>query len=132
MMVECRFCGERHRPRYLCDPAKRVLEALIARGMELNMPTLDFPEPLKAEDMGLGLEPGDQVLRQVVVMAGTGDMAGTWVPVIVFTGQDMEGKPLPRWIYIADAHDMGILRELVTGRIDRAISAAREQQRRGK
>lgn len=128
LMVECRFCGQRHRPRFLCDPAKRVLAALIERGMSFTMPTLDFPEPIKGKDMGLGLEPGDRVLRQVVVMAGTCEVAGNPVPVIVLTGQDVEGQALPRWMYIADAHDMGAFRELVTSRIDRALAVAHEQR----
>lgn len=128
-MVHCRFCTERHRPRYLCDPASRVLKALHERGMEFNMPTLDFPEPLPGRDLGLGLNPGDQLMQQVVVMAGTGEVAGVPQPIVVLTGRDHTGAPLPRWMYIADEQDMASFRELITSRIDLAVATARKQRR---
>lgn len=53
-VVECRYCVQEHEPRWLCDPAKRVLDAMIdamiERGMSMNMPTLEFPEPIPMSD----------------------------------------------------------------------------------
>lgn len=129
-MVDCRYCAQRHRPRFLCDPAKRILDALIARGMEFDMPTVDFPEPIPAHELGLGLQPGDHVLRQIVVLAGTMQVAGTPVPVVAFTGQGIGGQPLPRWLYPADEHDMRRFAELVASRIDLAVATAAGQRGR--
>lgn len=131
-MVDCRFCSVRHRPRFLCNPAKGILDAMIERGDSLTMPAVDFPEaPIPVEDMGIGLESGDQLLRQVVVMAGTAEVAGTPQAVVVFTGQGVDGQPLPRWLYIAGDRDMQGLRELVNSRIDLAVTTARQQRSGG-
>jgi len=129
-MVHCRFCSQSHRPRYLCDPARRVLNALIERGMSFNMPTVDFPEPIPAQDMGIGLAPGDRLMRQVVVMAATVEVAGTPHPMVIFTGRDTDGQPLPRWMYPADQQDMATLKELLVSRIDLAVATADKQRGR--
>lgn len=98
---ECRFCLAQHPDRELCDPAKRVLDALIDQGMSFNLPTLEFPEPVYTE---LG-EPGDTYLVQMVIYAAVVEVAGVPRPTLVFTGRDHTGKPLGRWVYPGDNPD---------------------------
>lgn len=106
--VDCRWCAARHTARFLCDPARKILNALYARGMEGNMPSIEFPAPIPAEQLGykLGGDPGDRLLRQLVINAITLDVAGIPRPGLILTGQDNAGDPLPRWVYAAD--DAGI------------------------
>lgn len=122
--VRCRLCERSHKPRYLCDPAKQVLDALYERGMSFNMPSLEFPEPVPASEIGMALGPGDTLLRQVVVQAATVPFAGVARSAVIFTGRDMQGQPLPRWIYPGDAEDMARLAGLVREMTDLATRAA--------
>lgn len=65
----CSWCDQRHDVRYLCDPAKAILDALYQRGARGNMPTLEFPDPIPAAQFygDLGLGPDARVLSQLVV-----------------------------------------------------------------
>jgi len=98
MAEECKFCLAQHPEREMCDPAKRVLDALLAEGMSFNLPTLEFPEPVYTE---LG-DPGDTYIVQFVVYAAVVEVAGVARPTLIFSGRDHSGKPLPRWIYPCD------------------------------
>lgn len=121
----CRCCEQRHKPRFLCDQAKAVLDALHARGMSFNMPTLEFPEPIDAKDLGLGLGPGDALVRQLVVQAATVETAGGMHrPALIFTGRSMHGGELPKWLYAGDADDMARLNALVRDMTDLALRTA--------
>ncbi len=119
---QCRYCVSRHGVRYLCEPAKRVLDALVARGMSFNMPTIEFPDPIPVAD--LGLDAGDQLLAQVVVQAATVPAAGVIRPAVIFTGRTIYGDPLSRWLYAGDADDMTRLSALVADMTDLAVRTA--------
>jgi hypothetical protein len=69
----CRYCEQRHDPDRMCAPARRILDAMVERGMSFNMPTIEFPEPLPANELGLGLGPADALVVQLVVQAITAD-----------------------------------------------------------
>lgn len=126
-LIKCGFCASLHEPRFLCDPAKRVLDALIERGMSFNMPTLEFPQPLSGQELGLGA-PGDKLVAQLVVMAGVVDAAGIPQPMLAITGRAHDGAVLPRWIYPATDEDILRTRDLVVDMADLAIRTAAAQR----
>jgi hypothetical protein len=93
-------------PRFLCDPAKAVLDAMVARGDSFTMPTVEFEAPLYEPNIGA---PGDQVLRQVVIKGATVEVTGVHHPALVFTGSTLAG-PLPHWVFPAsDEQLLGIV-----------------------
>lgn len=124
--VYCQFCSEHHRARFLCNPAKQILEKVAQKGMSFDCPTVDFSEPV--EDAGIGFEPGDLWMSQVVVMAATCEVAGGTQPLLIFTGRDLQGLPLPRWMYAADDERIIAFKDLVASRVDLAVQAARSQR----
>lgn len=123
--VHCKFCDEDHRPRYLCNPAKRVLDAMVERGMSFNMPTLEFPDPLPAVEQGLGLNPGDQLVSQLVVKGAVVPFAGTVKPGVILTGRAARGEVLPQWLYAGNAEDMRSFAALAADITEMAIRRAR-------
>lgn len=128
--VECRFCTGRHRSRFLCDPAKRVLDALIQRGMSFNMPTIEFPDPVQMDwQTGQGGEPADVMVQQIVVQAAMTPVVGIARPALVFTGRDAAGSVLPRWIYPGDDADITAVGKLVTEMAEIAVRGAAKVRR---
>jgi hypothetical protein len=123
--AKCWCCERRHEPRWLCDPAARILAELRRRGMEGNMPTIELPEPLPAQQMGLG--DNTRLVRQIVVQAATVDVGGIPRPVVIFTGRDFEG-PLPRWLYAASEEEMTALSQLVADMTSLAVRTAAKQR----
>jgi hypothetical protein len=122
--AECRYCDQVHGPRILCDPAKRVLDALYAQGQRFDMPTVVFPEPVNHAD-AFG---ADTVLvAQVVVKAAVVPVAGVPRPVLVFTGRDSDGRLLPQWLYCASATEILRVMKLVSDMGELAIRTARKQ-----
>lgn len=119
--IRCPFCRERHMPRFLCDPANAVLLALKERAASFDLPPMELPEPVPAA--ALGLDPGDRLLRQLVVNAATVDVAGVRQPVLVFTGRDGQG-PLPRWYFAAEDEKLLATAGLVDQMARLAISRA--------
>lgn len=123
-LINCRYCEATHGDALLCDPARRVLDALIERGMQMNMPTLEFPEPVAG---GLGdAGPGDAVMRQFVCQAGLVELGGMQRPTLVFTGRDGYGTALPRWIYSASPAEIRGVVRLVSQMAELGIRRARE------
>ena len=121
-LAECRYCEQVHGPRLLCDPARRVLDALIERGQRFDMPVVEFPEPIDHSDM-FG---ADTVLvAGLVVKAALIPVAGITQPALIFTGQDSDGTPLPNWLYCASPRDMKRVMQLVTEMGTMAIRRAR-------
>lgn len=124
--VYCRFCEDTHRPRYLCNPAKRILEALLERGMSFNLPTIEFPEPLSGVEQQLGLNPGDKLLVQFVVKAALIPFAGIVKPGLIFTGRTPAGEVVPQWLYAGGDEDLRGLAKLVADITEMAIGRAAE------
>jgi hypothetical protein len=122
----CRYCEQRHDPDLMCAPARRILDAMVERGMSFNMPTIEFPEPLPANDLGLGIRPGDALLAQLVVEAATVPLAGVLRPMVILTGRSVYGGEVPRWFYAGDVDDMARLRGLITDMTELAVRAAAE------
>lgn len=131
--VHCRHCGGEHTARFLCDPAKAVLDALAAKAAERDMPTLEFlDEPIDANALGYGLDPGDRMMRQLVVQAAAVAVGGTDIvqPALIFTGADHTGNPLPRWMYAGTPSDMDRAAKLVTDMCALAVRGARQKRPR--
>lgn len=126
--IQCRWCTEHHQPRLLCDPAKKILDALYARGMDGNMPTIEFPAAIPAEELGMGLGPGDRLVRHLVVHAATVDLAGVARPMVILTGRDTSDEVLPKWCYAADDDGMEHLVGLVTDMAALAMRTAAGQR----
>lgn len=121
----CRWCEQRHEPRYLCDPAARILAELRRRGMEGTMPTLEFPKPIPAEQFGLG--PDSRIVHQIVVQAATIPVGDVPRPAILLTGRDAHG-PLLHWLYAAGDDEMARLAQLVADMTALAVRTARSQR----
>ena len=122
-IAECRYCEQRHGRQFLCDPAKKVLDALHAQGMRFDMPTVEFPEPINRAD---AFGPGTVLVAQVVVKAATTPVAGVTRPVLIFTGRDSDGNLLPQWLYCGAAAEVRKVIRLVADMGEMAIRRARE------
>lgn len=126
-IIDCRYCEKRHGRQFLCDPAKRVLDALYAQGQRFDMPTIELPEPINHPDM---FGPDTVLVAQVVVKAAVVPVAGMVQPVLVFTGRDSDGKVLPQWLYCASPSDVRKVVKLVADMGELAIRTARHQAAR--
>jgi hypothetical protein len=129
--IHCRWCEERHRPRYLCNAAGKTLDALYQRGARGNMPELELSDPIPAEQLGLGLSPDDRLVSQLVVQAASVQAAGIPRPAVILTGVDPYGKQLPKWLYAGTDEDMNRLLGLITNMVRLAMRRAAEQRMRG-
>lgn len=121
----CTYCEDVHADDYLCDPARRVLDALLARGMSFNLPDVTFPEPI---ELPPAIVPGDTLVQQLVVQAGVIEVAGMPRPTLVFGGRTPAG-PLPRWIYPGTYQDMERAAGLVRRMADLAVREAKARRR---
>lgn len=127
-LPRCLYCTRDHGQRWLCDQGKRVLDAMIARGMEMNMPTLEFPEPIPM-DQQPGLGQVDALLAQLVVMGATVDIAGRHQPALMFTGVTAHGERMPRYLYPGGDDDLRRASQLVSDMTVLAIRTAAEANR---
>lgn len=132
--VDCLYCTGRHEPRWLCDSAKRVLDGLLARGMAMDMPTLEFPDPIPmSQQPGLGQV--DDLIAQLVVMGATVDTAGLYRPALVFTGRTVHGGNMPRLLYPGSNQDLrrtvALVRDMAETAIRNAAKANRAENRGG-
>lgn len=126
---KCHYCTDRHSTRFLCNPAKKVLDAMVARGMSFNMPTLEFPEPISMPRADL--PDVDVLAAQIVVMGAVIDVAGVARPALVFTGQSTHGGPLPRVLYAGEDDDLTRLSTLVSDMAKLAINTAAHAREEG-
>lgn len=121
-MRECRYCWQTHGALLLCAPAKRVLDALAERGMQFDMPTLEFPEPITPPD-AFG---GSTVLcAQLVAKAGLTPVAGVTRPALILTGRDIAMNVLPEWILVGEGRDLRAFSKLVGDMTEMAIRRAK-------
>ena len=125
----CPWCEETHDPERVCGAVRSMLDAMLARSDGRRIPTQTFDEPVPLEQLdALGLGPGDVLLMQTKVMAGTAEVAGVPRPVLVFGGLDHAGKQLPRWVYLTTDEDMIAYRDLVVRMCDLAIQRAKQDR----
>lgn len=118
----CRYCESSHDGNLLCDPAKRVLDALLARGQRFDMPTIEFPEAINHAD---AFGENTVLVAGLTVKAAVTEVAGTPQPVLIFTGNDIDGRPLPNWLYVASPPDIKRITRLVGDMGVMAIRRAR-------
>lgn len=131
-LIDCRWCQQRHDPRWVCDAAKRLLDALHAKGAELTMPDVTFPEPIPGHEYGLGLDDaaGDRLCKQIVVQGAVVTLNDVAYPALVYTGLDSYDRRLPSWTFGGDPVDLDNHVQLVKRMTALAIRTAREQNRR--
>ena len=122
MTIDCRYCETRHDGRWLCDPARKVLDALLERGQRFDMPTVEFTEPVNHAD---AFGEDTVLVAGMVVKAAVTEVAGIPQPVLIFTGTDIDGRTLPNWLYCASPPDMKRAMKLVTDMGTMAIRRAR-------
>lgn len=127
-LTRCRYCENEHGDLLLCAPAKRVLDALYAKGQRFDMPTVEFPEPITGPD---ALGDGTVLCAQMVVKAGIIPVAGYPRPALIFTGQDIAGNVLPQWVLPGEGPDLRRTARLVQDMTEMAIRRAREQAASG-
>jgi hypothetical protein len=120
--TECRYCEQEHEPALLCDPARKVLDALLERGQRFDMPTVEFPEAINHAD---AFGENSVLVAGVVVKAAVTEVAGMPQPVLIFTGTDIDGRALPNWLYVASPPDMKRVMKLVTDMGTMAIRRSR-------
>ena len=118
----CRYCEQNHDPALLCDPARKVLDALAERGQRFDMPTVEFPEAINHAD---AFGENTVLVAGIVVKAAVTEVAGIPQPVLIFTGTDVDGGTLPNWLYVASARDMKRIMALVSEMGTMAIRRAR-------
>ena len=122
VITECRYCEREHEAALLCDPARKVLDALLERGQRFDMPTVEFPEAINHAD---AFGENSVLVAGVVVKAAVTEVAGIPQPVLIFTGTDIDGEALPNWLYVASPPDMKRVMQLVTEMGTMAIRRAR-------
>lgn len=129
-MRACPWCSRIHSAEHLCRPAKRILDALYARGMSGNMPTIEFPAPIPAEQLGaaFGLGPDTRLVSQLVVQAAVVPAAGVPWPALILTGRDTDARPLPKWLYACEDEGMDRIVALVGDMASLATRTARQQR----
>jgi hypothetical protein len=120
--ADCRYCEQGHDRDLLCDPARRVLDALLERGQRFDMPVVEFPDAINHAD---AFGEDTVLVAGVVVKAAVTEVAGTPQPILIFTGTDIDGRPLPNWLYVASPPDMKRVMKLVTDMGTMAIRRAR-------
>ena len=125
-LVHCRYCENEHGDLLLCAPAKRVLDALYARGQQFDMPTIEFPEAITGPD---ALGDGTVLCAHLVAKAGIIPVAGYPRPALILTGQDIAGNVLPQWIVPGEGPDLRRIATLVHDMTEMAIRRACEQAR---
>lgn len=121
-IIHCRYCDAEHGDLLLCQPAKRVLDALYAQGQRFDMPTVEFPAPITGPDAFGG---GTVIVAQVVAKAGVTEVAGINRPVLILTGRDIAGNVLPEWIHPGDAEGLRKVSRLVHDMTEMAIRRAK-------
>jgi len=123
---ECRYCTETHGTLLLCEPAKRVLDALYARGTRFDMPTVEFPEAITPADAF-----GDEtvICAGLVAKAAVTEVTGVMRPVLILTGTDIAGRVLPQWILPGAGPDLRRFADLVKEMAEMAIRRARKAAR---
>ncbi len=121
--IRCPYCRQRHLPRLLCDPAKAVLDAMLARGQSFDMPTLELDDPIPASALGLGSGDGDALVQQFVVNAAVVPMAGVNHPALMFTGRTPAGR-LPQWLFVNTDEQLRAAARLVHDMAELAIRRA--------
>lgn len=120
--ILCPYCRFKHLPRHLCDPAKAVLDAMVARGESFTMPTLTFDEPMYSVP-----DDADRLLAQLVVKAAVIPVpGGVHHPALVFAARDMSG-PLPQWLYAGTDAQLRATVKLVDEMTELAIRTADQQ-----
>jgi hypothetical protein len=124
-MIDCRFCDSTHGDLLMCKPARRMLDALLARGMRFDMPTVEFGDPVDGAAGLLG--EGTVLVTAFTSAAALIEVAGTPRATLIFSGTDGEGRPLPQWVYPADVAGIQKLVQLVADTGDMAIRAARKR-----
>lgn len=125
--IRCPYCRERHMPRYLCDPAKAFLDATVARGDSYSMPTLEFEQPVRDPAVG---QPGDQLLRQVVIKGAVVPAGTVHHPALMFTGQTLT-KRLPHWVFAGSDEQLRAIAKLAHDMAELAIRRADEANQEG-
>jgi hypothetical protein len=116
----------------MCDPARQILLALYARGANFDLPTIEFPAPIPAAQVGLGLAPQDRVVHQLVVQGVVVPVAGVAFAGIVLTGRDMDGRQLPKWLIAHDDDGMRRSAALVVEMTEMAVRRAADERRAAK
>jgi hypothetical protein len=120
-MRECPYCSETHGTMLLCDPARAMLDALVARGRQFDMPTIEFddvvPDP--------GSAGGRVLCAQWVVKAGLLPVPGMTVPLLLITGLDAAHRPLPEWAMPGTPAELRRFSELVSNMTEVAIRRAK-------
>ena len=122
-MRQCRYCTETHGTLLLCEPARRVLDALYARGQRFDMPTIEFPDPITPAD---AFGENTVICAQLVAKAAVTEVAGVLRPVLILTGRDIAERVLPSWVLPGDGDDMRRFSKLVSEMTEMAIRRARE------
>lgn len=114
--IRCPYCGQRHKPRFLCDTAAGLLQAMLAKARTkgIGVGQLDAEH-----DTG-----GDTVLQSITVIGAAVDIAGGTYPGVIFTGTDLSGRQMPRWTYAADPENLLKVPGMIMAKARHAVELA--------
>jgi hypothetical protein len=125
-MTDCPYCEETHGDLLLCAPAKRFLDAVIARGRRFDLPAMEFDEPVGGAGM---FGPDTVLMAQFLAKAAVVPVAGMHKPVLIITGADADGRPLPNWLYAGNAAEIRRAVKITADMGEMAIRRARDLNR---
>lgn len=123
-IVYCRSCEQHHGARWLCDSSKALIDAIIEKANSYELEPIKFDDPIMAD----ADQVADVLMRSVTINAGAADVAGIARPLVILSGLDQYGKPLPRWLYIASIQDLQRTRDLFSRMVSIAIEEARRRR----
>jgi hypothetical protein len=129
--ITCRFCGQRHGERYLCDPIQEMVNVILTAAEEKDMTAQEFmsqeQHPVQTDLLGEGTIMARQiVIAGAVVPMSVHNRPMTPFPALVFTGQDANGEKLPQWVFVASPYELRKIRDLCDHMTEMAIRRARE------
>lgn len=124
--VRCGWCEKTHPATLLCDPARKALDAMVARGRSHDMPGVEFDELVYVDaEAAFGFGPDSRLFRQIVVKATLVEVLDVPRGAIVITGLDANGATLPQWVYIGDDDELAAAAKLFADVAAMAIRGAR-------
>lgn len=121
--AECSWCAKQHAIDFLCEPARELLAAIRARGDALNMPTIEFDEPVNVDGLEAYLVAGWNATAACV------DVAGVPRPAILLTPTLLSGPAPHGFLYPATDDGLRDFRDLIDRLVDMAIRAAETKRR---
>lgn len=113
--INCPYCGSRHMPRFLCDTAAGLLQAMLDKARKKG---------IGVDGLDEAYESGDTVLRSLDVTGVSVDVAGGTYPGVRLAATDLAGRKLPPWTYASDPESLVKMPELILAAAQQGVALA--------